>query len=142
MLYAHVVEYLEASIDVPRGDMRTFEIPLEHRFQEGMLHTLSVNGASSTGFSNRDPFDDPLAFAVDLFDVQNLILEGGGGSLGPQVLDVGEVRIGVQNSQSLRQVGGESHLIGSSRRRDHGVSTLRRRLHICVDPCEAALSRG
>ena len=125
VLDAHVVEYLEAGVDIPRGNMGTFEIPLDHRFQEGVLHSVSVDGASAAGLPDRRPLDDPLALSVDVLDVQDLILVGRWGSLRPKVLDVGEMRIGVQNSQSLRHLGGESHLVGSSRFRDHSARTLR-----------------
>ncbi len=71
--------------------MGAFEIPLDHRFQERVLHSLPVDGASAAGLPDRRPLDDPLALPVDVLDVQDLILVGRGGSLRPKVIDVGEV---------------------------------------------------
>jgi hypothetical protein len=77
-----------------------------------MLHSVPVNSAPPAGLSDGRPFD-PLAFPVDVLDVQDLILLCRRGSLRPEIVDVGEVRIGVQNSQSLMHFR-NGHLFGSS----------------------------
>ena len=144
MLDTHVVKYLEAGVDIPGGNVGTFEIPLEHRFHEGVLHSVSVDRAAAAGLPDRRPFDDPLALPVDFFDVQDLIPVGRGSSLRPKVRDVGEMRIGIENGQSLEPIGGESHLIGSSRPRDHGVRnpTSGRLLILCRRPGGATAGCG
>ncbi len=78
-----VVQHLEAGVDVPGGDMGALEVPLDHRFQEGVLHSLPVDGASTAGLPDRRALYDPLALPVDVLDVQDLILESRGGPLRP-----------------------------------------------------------
>ena len=106
----HVVEDLEAGIDVPRGHMGPLEVPLDHRLQEGMLHALPVDGAAAAGLPEGYSFDDPGAHALDVLDVEDLVLVGRRGPLRPQIVKVGEVGVGVEDGKSLGFLSSGSHV--------------------------------
>ncbi len=57
--------------------------------------------------------------SVDLLDVEDLVLVGRG-PLGPQVVDVGEMGVGVQDGKSLGHFRGESHAVHPPRFRTEG----------------------
>ena len=85
--------------------MSLFDLPFVEAFERSTLHALFVDHPAGTGASeDHVVLDNPGGAAVHLCDMRNAVFEGCRGPLGPQVVLLGEVSVGVDDPDRVERV--------------------------------------
>ena len=99
---ARVVHDLNAGLRVEGAQMDLVLRPLVERFEGPSLASVAVDDAAAAGEAELGAVDHPHGAAVDLLDVRDAILELGRGPAGPEVVGLGQVRVGINHPQPIK----------------------------------------
>ncbi len=92
-----VVHDLDACPDVEGAAMDLLLGPLEERLRGAALATVAVDHPATAGEAELGTVDIPHRLAVDLDHVGDTILVLGRGTLGPQVMGLGQVGVRIDH---------------------------------------------
>ena len=97
-----VVHDLDARLDVEGAEVDLVLGPLEERLGGAALAALAVDDPAAAGEAELGAVDVPHGLAVDLDDVGDPVGVLGRGTLGPQVVGLGQMGVGIDHPQPLQ----------------------------------------
>ena len=112
-----------ARVDVVRRGVHVLDVPLEER-RAGDLHAVGPDDAGRAGGRERLAVHRPRRDAIDVVHLRYPVLVALGGAGGPEVVGLGEVRVGVDDAEAV-EPGVRHRAILAARRRGR---SLRRRV--------------
>ena len=134
---AEVVHDLQPCRRIPRRAVDVLDAPRPTlRVGPRVLLAVEIDRAPRACFAERVTIQDPHVRPVDLHDVRDLVLEALRCSRGEEVVPLGHVSVGIDDSNALRQLRHRSLLpsatppiLRCSRTRDQGRTTGAHWLH-------------
>ena len=134
---ARIVHDLDARLGVEGAEVDLVLGPLVQRFEGPSLVAVAVDDAAAAGEAELGPVDDPHGPPVDHLDVGDPVLELGRARGGPEVVGLGEMRVGINHPEAVKcqsQFPSPFACRSTLRRKGDGITCRSSRSTVLVSP--------